>query len=169
MENLDAEHLRSAWQKMTEHPLERGYLGPGIWIRIQHRFRTRMTEWLLATIMVGLGLLHLLRGDLFIQPAYAGFRTFFGSDEYFGAGMLFLGALRIAGLIVNGARKNVTPHIRMVGAGFGALIFFVMCYCHWLSGIVSEWTVIYPLFVGTEFVNISRAARDVGESRGRTH
>lgn len=168
METIDADHLRSAWQQMTEHPLERGYRGPGIWIRIQHRFRTRQTEWLLAVITALWGLVILLTGDQFDQPAFSYFRHVFGEAKYLGWGMLVLGLMRIAGLIVNGARKNVTPHIRMISAGLGCLIFAGVSYCFMHSGIVSTWLAIYPPFMLVELVNVYRAAHDVGENYGRT-
>lgn len=154
---------------MTEHPLARGYLWPGIWTRIQHRFRTRLTEWLLALITALWGVVILLPGGAFNEPAFSGFRSVFGSEDYLGAGMLVLGLMRIAGLIVNGARQNVTPHIRMLSAACGCLIFFGISYCYMLSGIVSTWLAIYPPFVLVELVNAYRAAHDVGENYGRTH
>jgi hypothetical protein len=58
MEEIDAEKLRYEFRKMTEQPVETGYLGPGIWIRVTHRFRTRMTEWLLAVITALWGAVH---------------------------------------------------------------------------------------------------------------
>ena len=143
------------------------YMGPGIWIRIQHRFRTRMTEWMLAAITAIWGGVLLLPGDAFNQPAFTGFRDVFGREEILGSCMMLLGVLRILGLIVNGARQNVTPHIRMVSAAIGCMIFSGICYCYMLSGIVSTWLAIYPPFVVVELVNIYRAARDVGESHGR--
>lgn len=166
MESLDAAYLRS---KLIEKPIETGYLGPGIWIRIQHRFRTRVTEWLLAVITALWGSVILATGDQFDQPAFAYFRHVFGREEYLGGLMLTLGLLRIAGLIVNGARKNVTPHIRMISAAIGCLIFAGISYCFMHSGVVSTWLAIYPPFMVAELINVSRAAHDVGESYGRTH
>jgi cytochrome b561 len=154
---------------MTVHPLETGHAGPDSWIRIRHRFRTRVTEWLLALVTALWGVIILLPGDTFDQPAFSGFRSFFGNEDYLGALMLILGLLRIAGLFVNGARRNVTPHVRMVSAACGCLIFFGICYCYMLSGIVSTWLAIYPPFVLAELVNAYRAAHDVGENYGRTH
>jgi hypothetical protein len=158
---------------MLDRPqeIQTGYIGPGIWIRIQHRFRTRVPEWMLAFITALWGVVALLPGHMFDQPAFAGFKAVFGSETLLGSGMVFLGVARIVGLIVNGARKNVTPHIRMISAAFGCLIFFGISYCYMLSGVVSPWLAIYPPFVLCELINIHRAAHDVGESYGhhRTH
>jgi hypothetical protein len=169
MEEIDAEKLRDEFRKMTEQPVETGYLGPGIWIRIQHRFRTRRTEWLLAAITALLGFVTLLPGRLFDFPGYSGFRQIFGNEILLGIGLTALGVLRIVGLIVNGARKNVTPHIRMVSAGCGCLIFAGITYCFALSGLGGFWVVIYPMFVVTEMANVYSAGHDVGEADGRPH
>lgn len=140
------------------------YIGPGLWVRITHRFRTRMTEWLLAGITAAWGLVLLLPGQAFDQPAFAGFRAIFWDENALGVVMVLFGLARVAGLIVNGARKNVTPHIRVVSAAFGCMVFVGMCYCFMLSGIVSTWLAIYPFFVIGELTNVYRAAHDVGES-----
>jgi hypothetical protein len=84
--------------------------------------------------------------------------------------MIFLGVLRIGGLIVNGARKDVTPHIRQASAGLGCIIWFFITYGFASSNVVSTWLAIYPLFAVGELVNIHRAARDQGEARnGQTN
>ena len=155
--------------RMREVREQPDYMKPGIWIRIQHRFRTRMTEWMLAAMTAALGVVLLLPGALFNEPRFAGFREMFGNEMLLGGGMLLFGNARIIGLIVNGARQNVTPHIRVVSAGFGCLVFSGMCYCYAFSGIVDEWLAFYPILVATEIVNIYRAAHDVGESHGRAH
>lgn len=172
MDDLDAEQIRNKFKEMTEQPsqeIQTGYLGPGIWIRVSHRFRTRMTEWMLAAITALWGIIVLLPGNAFDQPDFAGFRNVFGNEVLLGSGMLILGIFRIFGLIVNGARKNVTPHIRMVSAGFGCAIFFGISYCYMLSGVLSTWIAIYPVFIIGEMTNLYRAAHDVGEANGRSH
>jgi hypothetical protein len=172
MEEIDAEELRNTFKQMVameqEHP-PAGYLGPGIWIRIQKRFRTRRTEWLLAAITALLGFVTLFLGNLFDLPGYAGFRHIFGNEILLGVCLSALGILRIVGLIINGARKNVTPHIRMFSAACGCLIFAGITYCFTLSGIFGWWVVIYPMFVVTELANVYSAAHDVGEANGRAN
>jgi len=138
--------------------------GPGLWIRIQHRFGPRMTEWALALITALWGAVLLLPEHVFDQPAWAGFRLIFGSENALGAVMLVLGVSRIAGLIVNGARKQVTPWIRVFSAGGGFLIFVGISAGYSLSGIISTWLAIYPVFALLELLNIYRAAHDAGES-----
>lgn len=141
------------------------HAGPGLWIQIQHRFGPRMMEWFMAFHTAMFGLVLLTSPNLFVQPAWAGFRSIFPSEASLGWIMVILGAARIGGLIVNGARKHVTPMIRQVSAGVGCLIWFGIVYGFATSGVVSTWLAIYPLFGIGELVNIHRAAHDQGETR----
>jgi hypothetical protein len=140
-----------------------GYSGPGVWIRIQHRFGARMTEWILALITFLWGAVLLLPSVTFEQPAWAGFRIIFGNEELLGTLMVVLGIMRIGGLIVNGARKTVTPWIRVASATFGFMIFVGITAGYGLSGVVSTWLAVYPVFALVEILNMYRASRDAGE------
>ncbi|MCV9960371.1 hypothetical protein OIU34_00530 [Pararhizobium sp. BT-229] len=145
------------------------YTGPAIWIRIQHRFGPRMMEWFMAFHTIGLGYVLLLPEELFNQPDWLSFRNLFINENALGWSMTLLGILRLLGLVINGARKDVTPLIRQVSAGVGCLIWVGISYCYASSGIVSTWLAIYPLFAVGELVNIHRAAHDQGETRnGKT-
>ncbi|WP_375597557.1 hypothetical protein [Devosia sp. Naph2] len=135
----------------------------GIWIRIRHRFGPRMTEWMLAAITALWGAVLLLPAETFTGQAFELFRAARISENLMGTVMLFLGILRIAGLVVNGARREVTPWIRMVSAGCGFMIFVGISTAFALSGSVSTWLAVYPVFAGIELVNIYRAAHDAGE------
>lgn len=145
-----------------------GYVGPGIWIRITHRFGPRMMEWFYAGHMILVGYVLLLPSQTFNQPAFMAFRDLAPSEDKMGWFMLLIGCLRIVGLVVNGARKTVTPQIRQISAGIGCLIWSGMSYCFASSDVVSTWLAIYPLFAVGELVNIHRAAHDQGEIRNGT-
>jgi len=140
-----------------------GYSGPGVWIRIQHRFGARMTEWILALITFLWGAVLLLPSVTFEQPAWAGFRIIFGNEELLGTLMVILGIMRIVGLVVNGARKKITPWIRVASASVGFMIFVGITAGYSLSGVVSTWLAIYPVFALVEILNMYRASRDAGE------
>ncbi len=141
------------------------HAGVGIWIRVRHRFGPRTGEWLLAGHTVGWGYVLLAIPNLFTQPEMAGFKAIFGDEAILGWAMVFLGLLRFGGLIVNGARKDVTPVIRQVSAGIGCLIWVGISYCYASSAIMSAWLAIYPIFAVGEIINIHRAAHDQGETR----
>lgn len=124
-----------------------------------------MTEWFMGFHTTMFGVVLVGSPNLFDQPAWAGFRHAGISEAWLGWFMLLLGLARILGLVVNGARKNVTPLIRQVSAGVGCLIWFGITYGFSTSGVVSTWLAIYPLFGIGELVNIHRAAHDQGEVR----
>ena len=145
------------------------HAGPGLWINIRHRFGPRMTEWFMAFHTALFGLVLVLNPDLFDQPTMAGFRGMGVPEAALGWAMMVLGVARVIGLIINGARKHVTPMIRQISAGVGCLIWFGLVYGFASSGVVSTWLAIYPLFGIGELVNIHRAAHDQGEVRnGKT-
>ena len=141
------------------------YSGPALWVQITHRFGPRMMEWFMAGHTAMFGIVLLIAPGLFDQPAWSGFRNIFPSESWLGWMMVTLGVARLGGLIVNGARKHVTPLIRQVSAGIGCLIWFGIVYGFASSGVVSTWLAIYPLFGIGELVNIHRAAHDQGETR----
>jgi hypothetical protein len=145
-----------------------GYRGPGIWIRIQHRFGPRMMEWFMAGHMMMFGCVLLMPTQTFNQPAWKAFRDIFQSEEILGWTMFWVGILRIVGLIINGARKNVTPQIRQASAAIGCVIWAGITFGFYSSDVVSTWLAIYPLFAVGELVNIHRAAHDEGEIRNGT-
>lgn len=156
--------------------MDEGYFGPGIWIRVKHRFGPRMTEWFAAGHMIMFGYVLLLPSETFNQPAFHAFKQLvpsvpgagLSSEDLLGWVMLLIGLLRIIGLVINGAKKNVTPQIRQFSAGVGCLIWAGICFGFASSDVVSTWLAIYPLFFTGELVNINRAARDQGEARNGT-
>lgn len=118
---------------------------------------------------IGWGYVLLLPDNTFGLPVWAGFRDLFYDEVVLGWTMTVLGVLRLIGLVVNGARRDVTPIIRQISAGVGCLIWVGITYCYASSGIVGTWLAIYPLFAAGELVNIHRAAHDQGEARnGKT-
>ena len=146
---------------------------PGLWIRVRHRFGPRMPEWFMAAHMFMFGVVLLLPAQTFNQPPFSAFR-FVPSigvrspEEVMGWAMLLIGFIRVVGLIINGARKRVTPQIRQISAGLGCMIWSGIAYGFFSSDVVSTWVAIYPLFAVSETVNIYRAAHDEGEVRNGT-
>jgi len=140
--------------------------GGGVWIRLRLRFGPRLTECLLGVITLGWGCVVLLPGHLFDQPSYAGFRIVFGSEFSLGLVMAIFGTARLVGLLINGARRRVTPWIRIAGAGVGLIVWVGMITAHCLALLPGEWMVFYPVFSVAEIFNIHRAAHDAGESYG---
>jgi len=155
--------MPSSQQYIDRGPRE-PHMGHGLWISISHRFGPRMTEWVIATITALLGVVILLPTKMFEQnPGWSGFAQF-ASENAWGCFFLFMGSFRIIGLIINGARKNVTPWIRVISAGVGFVIWIGVCTAFAFSGVVGAWLAIYPVVAATELINIYRAATDAGEN-----
>ncbi|WP_320196205.1 hypothetical protein RMR10_004755 [Agrobacterium rosae] len=148
--------------------MQQGYKGTGMWVRIQHRFGPRMMEWFLAGHLMLFGYVLLLPSQTFNQPSFMAFASLVPSENFLGWLMFLVGCLRIIGLVVNGAKKTVTPQIRQFSAAAGCLIWAGISYGFASSGVISTWLAIYPLFAIGELVNINRAAHDQGEARNGT-
>lgn len=133
-----------------------------LWVRLRHRFGPRRTEWMLAVITALWGAVLLLPAETFDGAVYSYFRALFGGEGRLGGLMLCLGLLRLGGLIVNGARRRTTSWIRAVSAGFGFMIFVGISTSFALSGVISTWLAVYPVFALFELVNLHQATHDAG-------
>lgn len=139
--------------------------GVGLWVRITHRFGPRQMEWFMAAITAAWGFVLILPAETFSGPQWIIFGALWPEGAWGGL-FLALGLARIAGLIVNGSRKQVTPWIRVVAAFCGLLIWAGITAGFALTGVISTWLAIYPAFAVAELVNIYRAAHDAGEAHG---
>lgn len=154
---------------MASALMKNPYVGPALSVQITHRFGPRMPEWFMAGHTALFGIVLLIAPGLFLLPSWGGFRELFpwapaaSVQSSMGVLMLVAGIARLIGLIINGARKHVTPRIRQVSAGVGCLIWFGITYGFASSDVVSTWLAIYPLFGICELVNIHRAAHDEGK------
>lgn len=146
-----------------------GYKGAAMWVRIRHRFGPRIPEWFLSGHMILFGYVLLLPYQTFNQPAFSAFAALAPSETLLGWVISATGCLRIVGLTVNGARKDVTPQIRQFSAVVGCMMWAGISYAFASSGVMSTWFSIYPLFALEELVNIHRAAHDQGEARNGTN
>jgi uncharacterized membrane protein len=132
-----------------------------------------MPEWFMSGHITAFGLVLLVAEGMFARQDWNGFYRLFSFtgatidqvQYWMGVAMLLTGLARFGGLIVNGARKHVTPRIRQVSAGVGCLIWSGVVYGFATSDVLSTWLAIYPLFAVNELVNIHRAAHDEGEVR----
>lgn len=143
--------------------------GPvSIYVRIRTRFGTRISEWMISVITLLWGFVLLLPGESYATSPVFNFLRHVISEEALGGVMMFFGLLRLVGLVVNGARQDVTPWIRAVSAGAGFMIWTLICFSFALSSVISTWLAVYPVIALVEFINVSRAAHDAGEYRARS-
>ncbi len=134
-----------------------------IYVRIKHRFGPRLSEWFVATVMLLWGLVLLLPSDSLVGPSWVTLRALLPESGW-GLLMALLGLARLGGLVVNGARKTVTPWIRVVSAGCGFLLWSGVSFALGFSSVVSTGLAVYPAIAVLELFNIHRASHDIGET-----
>lgn len=130
---------------------------------IGHRFGPRLSEWFVAGVTFLWGVVLLFPADTFTGDSWVIFRAIMPEQDW-GILMLALGLARLTGLVVNGARRKVTPYIRMVSAGCGVGLFVGISAGFYFSGVIGTWIAVYPMIVVLELFNIHRAAHDAGET-----
>lgn len=134
-------------------------LVPVFRLRIAHAFRQRRMEWVAAIQCALWGVVLLAPVDTFDGAAFAVFRNIM-AEELWGVLLLLAGAVRLVGLIINGARKRITPWMRLAGAFVGCGIFTMISLCFASSGVISTWIAAWPVLAVVELMNISDTARD---------
>lgn len=134
-------------------------------LRLGHKFRLRRTEWLAALQCFLWGLVLMMPGATFDGVAFSVIRTW-APEEVFGVVMLFAGAVRLAGLAVNGARRRVTPWVRLAGALVGCGLFTAISLGFAASGVLGIWAAAWPVLVAIEYLNIYDATRDARQAHG---
>lgn len=136
-----------------------------LYVRIRTRFGYRIAEWAIAVQTALFGLVLLLPTSTYDTSTVFGFIRRLLPEEVLGGVMLFFGALRLIGLLINGARQDITPWIRVVSASVGVLVFLLLSFSFALSGVLSTWIAIYPIIAMVEILNVYRASHDAGEYR----
>lgn len=112
----------------------------GIALRVAHRFQQRFVEWLAAVqiMLAGVVLLHV--GDTFALSYTFQIFAKYASEDQWGLFLFGVGSIRLIGLIVNGARQDITPWIRAIGAVIG---FFTFGFFNFAS-ILAWWATSIP-------------------------
>lgn len=146
---------------MTDLPVDHAIV-----LHYGYKARLRRTEWLCGAVCFIAGFVLLAPGSLFDNgAAYSFIRTVI-SEELLGVITIFAGALRLAGLIINGARRTITPWMRLGGAVLGAGIFTALSMGFLASGVVGLWTIGVPVYATVEYLNIWDTTRDARQAHG---
>jgi hypothetical protein len=130
-----------------------------------YKFRLRRTEWIAAAQCFIWGFVLLLPLDTFAGPTFSILASW-ASENVFGIIMLIAGALRLTGLIINGARQRVTPWMRLGGALIGCFIFSAISLGYAATGSVGVWLAAWPVVAVVEFFNIWDTTRDARQAHG---
>lgn len=97
-------------------------------LRVVHRAQQRFVEWLAGFQTFFIGLILLNDADTFSNSANLQFFRSIASEDAWGLFLLLVGAIRVIGLIINGARQEITPWIRAIGAFIGFMVFFGLSF-----------------------------------------
>lgn len=100
--------------------------------------RNRDVEWLLASLLLALGLTIVSLPNAFLTPFFAGYSSASMPENLLGAAMACTGALWMAGLKVNGSWPGGTPWIRLACAILGSGVWGYLFAGIALSGATSS-------------------------------
>lgn len=124
----------------------------------------RTNEWFSSLVMIAWAATMGLPGDLLSQPGFVAFHRFGMTESAWSLLFAFVGTARLVALYING-RWPRSPHIRMVGALFGAVSWVqVSILFYEAAGInntpVTTGCMVYALLAAFELFSINRAAFD---------
>ncbi len=121
--------------------------------------RFRLSEWLLAGVMLAWGSMLLLPDPLFVQlPSMAGMASI-APEGVWGLACFAIGAARLIILIVNGSWRRVHK-ARALCAFLCALVWASIAVGLFRGGFLTPGVVTYPLFVLADLFTVWRAAAD---------
>jgi hypothetical protein len=135
-------------------------------VQYGHKQRLRRTEWVAGAVCFICGFVLLLPGGIFANSDAYSFIRATVSEEWVGAIMLLAGGLRLVGLVINGARRRVTPWMRLAGALIGAGIFTALALGFAASGVLGLWLGTWPVYAVVEYFNIYDTTRDARQAHG---
>lgn len=124
----------------------------------------RTIEWFSAGVMMAWGLTLTLPGDLLSQPGFVAFHRFGATESFWATAFTAVGLARLVALFING-RWPRTPHVRMIGAIFGALSWGQVAWLLYESSAMNNaptptGPAVYALLAAFEVFAINRAAFD---------
>ena len=133
-------------------------------MRFEQTFPIRFAEWLMATIMSGIGVMSLVHPQLYAaSPSLAGMLAL-ADQGLWGWWTSAVGLTGWLALALNGGWRP-SPMVRTACAVLRGLVWLQFCFGIALTGIPTLGLIIFPAFVGTEMFNASRAAHDAVSSR----
>ncbi|GLS17975.1 hypothetical protein GCM10007874_09910 [Labrys miyagiensis] len=125
--------------------------------------RNRDIEWLLATLLLALGLTIVLLPHAFLAPFFAGYSGQGIPEDPLGTGMACVGMLWTAGLKVNGSWPGGTPWIRLACAILGSGVWGYLFAGIALSGATASLS-LYGVIIAFSLLACARCGADAAKS-----
>lgn len=128
-------------------------------VKLTKTFPVRVTEWLLAGIMLSWSVaLWNIGPNEFHAPVYAGLSQLATADTWaFYA--FWLGFIRIAALTINGAWRP-SPHFRAVCAFMSCFMWLQITLSQFATPFFNLGIAIYPWLLLADIYNVFRASHD---------
>ena len=134
-------------------------------VRFQKTFPLRVSEWLMAGIVLTWGVVLLANPTVFDAPHHSSMREM-ADQQTWGVMCLGMGLTRWAVLTINGAWR-ASPHIRAACAFSTCFFWLLISYGLAGSGVVTTGLAVYPWFLLLDIYNVFRAASDAREADDR--
>lgn len=135
-------------------------------VKLTKTFPIRVTEWLLAGIMLSWSIAcwNLAPGD-WANPLYAGLSRLAAQNTWaFFA--FWIGVIRLAALTINGAWRP-SPHLRAAGAFLACFMWLQISLGMFTAEIRAVGVAIYPWLLLADIYNVFRASHDARQSDDR--
>lgn len=138
-----------------------------ILVRFAHSWPLRRSEWMLALITLGIGVVYAFDMPLFDLPNYATMKRMM-PQTWWAAVALVVGSARLGALYINGAWRP-SPHFRAAGSFLSCLLWLTLFLGAVSAPIYGVTVIIWPVFLlfdATSFLDAVRDAR-VSDDKAR--
>lgn len=136
-----------------------------LFLQIKGHFGARVSEWILACILVSIGLMLIRPIDLFTDnDAYFGLARI-ATQATWGWFCLGCGVLRLIALTINGSWVPSTYHLRALASLLSCFFWFQLSLALLISDKPSMALATFPWLLVLDIICCHRAAVDVQRNR----
>lgn len=137
-----------------------------IFLHVKKHFAARASEWMLAGILISIGLMFLRPEPMFDNTSfvYVGLERV-ASEQTWGWFCFTFGAIRFAALVINGAWVPSSYHLRAFTAFVACFFWFQLSFSLIMTGRPSILLAIVPWLFVLDMINCHRAAADVQKDK----
>lgn len=140
----------------------------GLWMRVAHRFGPRRAEWMASLIAYGFGTQLIFTPEIMEQPQWVLFKSL-APPMVWGMIIALNGAVCLTALAINGAKKHITPQIRIAASALRIFIWAGMFLVFAFNGVPGLWLTLYIVLFAFEWSNLAEASKDTGEAHAARH
>lgn len=129
-----------------------------ILVRFTKTWPYRRSEWMLALITLGIGIVYAFDLPLFELPNYAVMRRIM-AQHWWAAAALLVGFVRVTALYINGAWRP-SPHFRAVGSFLSCFLWASLFLAAASAPFYGVTVAIWPVFMLFDSFAVLDAVRD---------